>query len=113
MFHLKFDFNEYLQLRLPKGNNKEIPALHDIFIELKKYLLKNINNKLLVKAIKNNKDMVTCVCEILSKEAEYFRRNYNISELNHFQESYNVIELAKKYSDSRISFLGFLRICLT
>lgn len=97
--HVAFDFNEYLQLRLPKGNNKEIPALHDIFIELKKYLLKNINNKLLVKAIKNNKDMVTCVCEILSKEAEYFRRNYNISELNHFQESYNVIELAKKYSD--------------
>lgn len=99
LLHVAFDFNEYLQLRLPKGNNKEIPALHDIFINFKDYLIKNKYNKLLIEAIKSNKDILNCVCEILSKEAEYFRRNFNIPEINHFQESYNVIELAKKYSD--------------
>lgn len=99
--HVAFDFNEYLQLRLIKGPNKQIPSLHFIFyVKLTKYLIKNKSNRQLINAVKSNNDVLLCICEILSKEAEYFRREESYSEKYvHYQESYNVIELAKKYSD--------------
>lgn len=113
--HVAFDFNEYLQLDLPKGKNKEIISLHQIFMPLTDFLRKNHGNQMLINDIKDDDDMLRCITEILSKEAEYYRRNENLFEKNHYQESYNIIELAKKFTkncDIMNNQEGKLYICL-
>lgn len=112
--HVAFDFNEYLQLNLPKGKNKEIGTLHRVFSNLTGYLLRNQGNPMLVSDITGNDDILRCLTEILSKEAEYFRRK-EITDKNHYQESYNIIELAKKFTwncDIMKNQEGKLYLCL-
>ena len=112
--HVAFDFNEYLQLNLPKGKNKEVGALHRVFSDLTAYLLKNQGNPMLVSDISANSEILRCLTEILSKEAEYFRRK-ELPFANHYQESYNIIALAKKFTqncDIMKNQEGKLYLCL-
>lgn len=113
--HVAFDFNEYLQLDLPKGKNKDIISLHSIFRPLTEFLQNNKGNKRLIKDINSDEDMLRCVTEILSKEAEYFRRDEDVFEKNHYQEAYNTIELAKNFTancDIMDNQEGKLYVCL-
>lgn len=101
LLYTAFAFSEYLQLTLPEGHNKTNPELHKIFKKLTDYLLsvlwieefennENNNQELsnyqinrlkirdkMLSIIKSDKDLAFFLCEVLSKESEFFRRDYN------------------------------------
>lgn len=96
LLHIAFDFNEYLQLELPEGENKTNKVLHDIFWDLtnyltnhmaipslpenadddqvKKYERKCASRKKFIRFLTSDKEMTHDLCEIISKETEYYRR---------------------------------------
>lgn len=103
LLHIAFDFNEYLQLELPVGENKTNKALNDIFFDLTNYLLnhmttpvlpenanddqvksferKSASRKRFIEFITSDDEITHYLCEILSKETEYYRRRYHYSKV--------------------------------
>lgn len=113
LMYTAFAFSEYLQLNLPEGHNKTNPELHKIIKKLTEYLLsvlwieefenKEKNNQELsnyqisrlkirdnmLSIIKSDTDLSFCLCEVLSKESEFFRRDYN------YHIDWKIIRIAK------------------
>ena len=83
LLHAALDFSEYLQLRLPVKENKSNFRLHEIFKDLMEYVLRmNVNRReKFVEKVKSDAEMADCLCEILGKESEYYRRKYNYAEV--------------------------------
>ena len=103
LLHVAFDFNEYLQLELPAGENKTNKTLNDIFFNLTNYLLnhmstpvlpenadvdqvksferKSASRKRFIEFVTADNKITYYLCEILSKETEYYRRRYNYSKV--------------------------------
>lgn len=94
LLHTAFCFNEYLNVRLTMGENDECETLHRIFAPLTEYLAENTDDD---EYICGDGLLSRCVCEILSKEAEFSRRRKDYEELD------RIIGLAKRFdSDSDI-----------
>ena len=113
LLHIAFDFNEYLQLELPVGENKTNPELSNIFRELTNYFLnhmstpvllenadddqvksferKSASRKRFIEFITSDNEITYYLCEILSKETEYYRRRYNYSKVLEILNIANVI----------------------
>lgn len=112
LLHTAFDFNEYLQLKLPEGKNKTNPTLHKIFQSLTKYLQsclwveeteenksqelsdyqknRRIKRERILDRIRSNADLSYCLCEIFSKESEFYRREYD------YKHDWMIVKIAKE-----------------
>lgn len=90
LLHLGFFFCDYLQIDLPMGERGENETVHAILLPLSDYLLQNDKNDRLIDHILKDSQLVQFVCELLSKEAEYYRR------VTEYEKSYRVIALCKK-----------------
>ena len=88
--YLGYEFNDYLQVDLPLGENGENKTVHEILLPLSDYLLANANNKRLIGRIGTDNELIKKTCGLLSKETEYYRR------VKDYSKAFKIIALCKK-----------------
>lgn len=96
LLHLGFSFCDYLQINLPIGDRGENESVHAILLPLSDYLLQNTENERLIDHILKDSQLVQFACELLSKEAEYYRRVMD------YDKAYRVISLCKQLNSESV-----------